>query len=51
VHTAYDAKTAAQIVRQAMDSNDRLLVVDAVNAYWYNTMADQSFIQQQWSAA
>jgi hypothetical protein len=50
VHTQYDAQSVANFIRKEMDSNDRLLVIDAANAYWYNPMAQESFIQQQWSA-
>ncbi|WP_309486049.1 hypothetical protein [Escherichia coli] len=35
---SYSAEDAAKIVRAVMDSDDKLIVVDATNnsAYWYN---------------
>lgn len=38
VNSAYTAEQAAKHVRTAMDTNDKLIVVDATNntAYWYN---------------
>ncbi|EEU9460170.1 hypothetical protein [Escherichia coli] len=38
VNCSYSAEDAAQIVRAVMDSDDKLIVVDATNnsAYWYN---------------
>jgi hypothetical protein len=50
VHTQYNAESVARLIRNAMDSNDRLLVVDAANAFWYNPIAQESFIQEHWNA-
>ena len=38
VNCSYSAEDAAKIVRAVMDSDDKLIVVDATNnsAYWYN---------------
>jgi hypothetical protein len=50
VHTPYGAQHAAQFIRKEMDSNDRLLVIDASDAYWYNPIAEEKFIQEHWRA-
>jgi hypothetical protein len=50
VHTQYDAQSAAQFIWKEMDSNDRLLVIDAANARWYNPIAQGTFIQEHWLA-
>lgn len=50
VRSQYDCQTAAQFIRKQMDTNDRLIVIDALNAYWYNLIAESNFIQSQWNA-
>ena len=51
VNSHYNSEQAAQIVHKAMDSDDKLIVVDATNnyAYWYNIRkAVENHIQDQW---
>jgi len=48
----FSAQQAAERVRAAMDSNDKLYVVDATNndAYWYNLGDEASeFIRNHWT--
>ncbi|MEQ9843779.1 hypothetical protein [Pectobacterium brasiliense] len=42
VNSSYSAEAAANIVRAAMDNDDKLIVVDATNndAYWSNLLPD-----------
>lgn len=51
VNCSYSAEDAAKIVRAVMDSDDKLIVVDATNnsAYWYNLSDEISNqIQTEW---
>ena len=51
VNSHYNSEQAAQIVHKAMDSDDKLIVVDATNnyAYWYNIpKAVENHLQDQW---
>ncbi len=53
VSSNYGAKAAADIVRKAMDANDKLIIVDASNndAAWYNLDSNVSaFVQQNWNS-
>jgi hypothetical protein len=51
VHTKYTGDQVEAHLRKFIDTNDRLLVIDALNAWGYNNMANWSFVQQQWNAA
>lgn len=52
--TSLSCEMVAQKIRDVMDNNDSLIVVDSTtnNAYWYNidTKAEK-LIQQQWNLA
>ena len=51
VNSGYSASKVAEIVWDAMDSNDSLAVVDSTNndAAWYNLKPEVSkFIQEHW---
>ncbi|EPB9899384.1 hypothetical protein ACRWP0_002745 [Escherichia coli] len=51
VNSHYNSEQAAQIVHKAMDSDDKLIVVDATNnyAYWYNISSETSqYMQSVW---
>ncbi|EKK0459678.1 hypothetical protein PJ764_002372 [Klebsiella oxytoca] len=52
VNSIYSAQDAAKKVRAAMDSDDKLIVVDATNnsASWYNLpVAVENQIKDQWN--
>lgn len=49
VSTEYSCQQAAEVVRKAMDANDKLIVIDAKEAYWYNLdPAVSTAIQNNW---
>ncbi|VCU70849.1 hypothetical protein PIGHUM_02928 [Pigmentiphaga humi] len=50
VHTNLSAQQAAEHVWKSMDRNDKLVVIDAKDAYWFN-LPDQvtTAIQQHWN--
>jgi len=50
VKTTLSASEAATKVRTVMDSNDKLIVIDAKDAYWYNLPKEvEDQIKQQWN--
>jgi hypothetical protein len=53
VHTAYSEVQVRDFLRGKIDSNDRLLVVNASSggAAWYNSMCDSQFVNGHWSDA
>jgi hypothetical protein len=50
VHTKLGAQQVRDYLQGFIDSNDRLLVIDALNAWGYNNLA-WPFIQEHWNAA
>ncbi|MEQ9880025.1 hypothetical protein ABRP92_18765 [Pectobacterium aroidearum] len=53
VNSIYSAEDAAKKVNAIMDSDDKLIVVDATNntAYWYNILdAVSDQLKNQWNA-
>jgi hypothetical protein len=49
VKTNKSANDVAVAVWQTMDSDDRLIVIDANEAYWFNAEGDsESFMQSNW---
>lgn len=51
VKSQYSSEQAAKIVHRAMDSDDKLIVVDATNetVHWYNVSSEvEVFIKKQW---
>lgn len=47
--TTLSAQDVEANVWSAMDANDRLIVIDASDAWWHNPLGQsQGFIQSQW---
>lgn len=47
VKATYSPEEAAKQVRAVMDQNDKLIVIEAKDAYWFNNPAS-NVIQEQW---
>ncbi|WP_368647792.1 hypothetical protein [Castellaniella ginsengisoli] len=49
VSTSYTSQQAAEHVWKSMDANDKLCVIDAANAHWFNLPNDVSqYMQNHW---